>query len=98
MKAVAWTEQRLKQSAIPWLSAELHCWESHLRLCTTLLSAWLLAVPASMSFWQAKERPRVVCLQFLPALCIVKPVQSAVKILQKWQLFVVEPEINGFIQ
>lgn len=28
----------------------------------------------------------------------MKPVQSGAKILQNWQLFVVEPEINGFIQ
>lgn len=47
---------------------------------------------------QAKEGPRVVCLQFLPALCIVRPVQSGAKILQNWHLFVVEPAINGFIQ
>lgn len=47
---------------------------------------------------QAKEGPRVVCLQFLPALCIGRPVQSGTKILQNWQLFVVEPAINGVIQ
>lgn len=47
---------------------------------------------------QAKEGTRVVCLQFLPALCIVRPVQSGAKILQNWQLFVMDPEINGFIQ
>lgn len=47
---------------------------------------------------QAKEGPRVVCLQFLPALCIGRPVQSGAKILQNWQLFVVEPAINGVIQ
>lgn len=55
MKAVARTEQRLKQSVIARLSAELHCWESHLGLCTTLLSAWLLAVPASMSFGKLRK-------------------------------------------
>lgn len=47
---MAWTEQRLKQSGIAWLSADLDCWGSGLRLCTTLLSACLPAVPASMSF------------------------------------------------
>lgn len=50
LKAVAWTEQRLKQSVIAWLSAELHCWGSGVRLCTTLLCAWLPAVPVSVSF------------------------------------------------
>lgn len=55
LKAVAWTEQRLKQSVIVWLSAELLCWESGLRLCTTLLSAWLPAVPVSMSFNELRK-------------------------------------------
>ena len=50
MKAVAWTEQRLKQSARARLSAELLCWKSQPRLCTALSSAWLLAAPASASF------------------------------------------------
>lgn len=92
---MAWTEQRLKQSVIALLSAEFIAenwvW-GFAQLCLLGFQLLLQACP-SISWGRAKG-----CLPaILPALCIVRPVQSGAKILQNWQ-FVVEPEINGFIQ